>query len=103
MATHPLAVEVVADRDDLVEIRRDTRIDPRHGTHPEHTGDALSSAGVFGLDIKAVPFVPDVMLTAEPRQRIPEIFDQPILEPPPRTARLGGEIRGETDQIERDI
>ena len=62
---------VFPDRDDLLEIRRETRIDPRHGTHPEHTCDALGGAGMVCLDVNAVPLVADVMLTAEPRQRIP--------------------------------
>jgi hypothetical protein len=103
MATHPLSVKVMTDRNDLLEIRWDTCINPRYGTHPEHTSDTLSGTGMIRLDVNPVPLVAHGMLAAEPRQRVPEILDQPILEPAPRAARLGGQVRGEADQVERDV
>jgi hypothetical protein len=103
MATHPLSVEVMADRNDLLEIRWYARINPRYGTHPEHTRDTLSGTRMVRLDINAVPLVAHVMLAAEPQQRVPKILDQSILEPPPRTARLGGQVWGEADQVEGDV
>jgi hypothetical protein len=99
MRRDPVAVQLVTDRDDPVELRGHARVDAGDRAHPEKTREPLGRGRMIGLDEQAVPQAPDLVLGAERVERVAHVVDEAVLEPTAGAPRLHRQLGREPDEV----